>query len=1327
MISYNVYRDGVLIGTATSTSATTWTLDNVAIDAESDTYTVAIADSVGNTLAGTGSLNIALDTVPPTTTSAIASYVDDVGAITNNTSTATATDDPLVTLTGTNAALQTGEVINVYRDGILIGAATSTSATAWTLANVAIDSESDNYTVAVADSVGNTFAGTGSLTIALDTVPPTTASVIVSYVDNAGIITSNASTATTTDDPSVTLQGTNEALQAGEVINVYRDGILIGAATSTSATTWTLANVAIDAESDAYTVAVADSVGNTFAGTGSLAIALDTTPPTATATISTYTDDIGTAAGNFGTGTTTDDRQPVLNGTITGTFGATDVVRIYDGSTYLGNAVVTGSTWTYPLSGLADDSSHTYNAKVTDAAGNTTNSNNFVINIDLAIIVNAQSTLDTTPVVTGQLGFALEAGEYLVVTINGVNYSSATGDVVLDYRNNTWSVQIPDGNVLTAGTTYEVAAVLRDAANVLVASDATSNELVIGSPPVTPPIPPTTDANNKATALTLGEDGLWRIFANMAMLDQSGTNVSNVGTFTTNVLYGNAGVMGVATFVDFDRDGDMDIAGQDSVFDDGNQAFENRGSGYTQIADSNNDIGTGNTNTGYFAFQIGDTSTSSDGLRAAYSGSDNTSAEAYSWYGGVAGYDKVGDGYVDFAYGDNTPNDENAGRGLNSSFILNDRLLGSDIYFHKDGELVWTNDAAAIAAYETLTGGTTETLQSTPDKTISTVDLNNDGAVDIVYIGGDTGSNYISGTPGVTSSNNSRLVVASNSGNGQLAVTQIIENALVETRNIGLYDAQSMTWADFNGDGYMDLFQGTAYGTTTANENRSRIYYNDGTGKLSQTSTDGDAIGEAVGGNTYYMNDTLRGGGSVAVDWNMDGKMDIVEIPFLQDTNAGGVAQQVLLFTNNSTTTANSFTQSTLTNVVTTAAAGSAITGVLTMDLDWDGDKDVMLFTGVSGTRLVNNTTTVADGTSLHLKIVDQNGINALFGNTVKLYDSNGVLVATQVLNPQSGNQTSDSSALISFYGLDPSQTYTAVMLRNIGGASQDVGGLASVGGFTVEQVNAGWTNLSTAKPYEAYVLTAEAGSAVNNANIGNGIIGTGYNDTFMATAGTDKFEGGGGSFFVSDARQWSDTGGEDIVDYLNAGSTAITANLNLTTAQNTGFGTHSFSNVEGLAGGSGADTFTDSAVDNLFEGRGGNDTFNLTNGGNDTLTYNVLAANGTGGNGADTVNGFWVGAYLATANADRIDVSELLIGYTEDADGPARYVNGVATLDAGETIGNYLSLQNFSGNSAQLFIDRDGAGAAYNSELLLTINFANATPTAEVLTEMLANQQFVL
>ena len=728
-------------------------------------------------------------------------------------------------------------------------------------------------------------------------------------------------------------------------------------------------------------------------------------------------------------------------------------------------------------------------------------------------------------------------------------------------------------------------------------------------------------------------------------------------------------------------------------------------------------------NTGYYAFQIGNENYI--GNRVDYSGSGTNSANTWSYWAGVAAYDKVGDGFVDLVYGDRLPGDNEARQGYDTSLVLNENGI-----FRKDPALEWTNTDIA-AEYENG--------QATPDKEVSTVDLNNDGFVDIAYRGANNLTARITGDT-TTTANDGMLVLVRNDGTnsttpGQnLNIVQIIENAMYADSALR-FNGVDMTWADFNGDGFMDLFlaKGGVVGTLT--ENDSRIYFNDGTGKLFATNTDADPINENPSG-FLDLGDNFNGGGSLAVDWNADGKMDVIEIPWYpSNVNIGtGTAQNVLLFTNTSTNALNAtgtlptFTQSTLVNIVGTAATADAITGLVAFDIDWDGDKDAMFFTGNAGTRLVTNTTTIADGTALHLRIVDQNGINALFGNTVILYDEDGNRVRTGIFNPQGGNQTNDSSGIISFYGLDPSKTYTAVMLRNVGGASQHVGGVASIGGFTIENVNAGWTGLKAGNGTSAYTLTTEAGTAVNNSNTAVGIVGTGYNDTIIATQGADTYNGAGGSTFVSDSRQWSNTGGQDIIDYKLAGNTAVTVDLTLVTnsvatatAQNTGFGIHKLVNIEGVAGANGADTFTDNAGDNLFNGRGGNDIFNLTNGGRDTLIFEALDASATGGNGVDTVNGFKVGAYLSTPNADRLDISDLLIGYTADANGPARYINGVATIDAGDTIAQYLQVQQV-GADTQVWIDRDGSGGAYEMTHLLTL-----TNTTVDLNTLLANQQFVV
>jgi hypothetical protein len=149
--------------------------------------------------------------------------------------------------------------------------------------------------------------------------------------------------------------------------------------------------------------------------------------------------------------------------------------------------------------------------------------------------------------------------------------------------------------------------------------------------------------------------------------------------------------------------------------------------------------------------------------------------------------------------------------------------------------------------------------------------------------------------------------------------------------------------------------------------------------------------------------------------------------------------------------------------------------------------------------------------------------------------------------------------------------------------------------------------------------------------------------------------------------------------------------------AQDTGAGVFDLSGVSSVTGGSGNDSFADDGQGDVFAGRGGNDTFNLLYGGHNTLVYQPLPSapnDATGGNGADVVNGFTLGQFESTPNADRIDVSKLLLGYTpSSANGPAHYMNGVATIDAGDKITDYLSVSHAGGDTT-INIDRDGAPA---------------------------------
>ena len=76
-----------------------------------------------------------------------------------------------------------------------------------------------------------------------------------------------------------------------------------------------------------------------------------------------------------------------------------------------------------------------------DVGNEGTVSSGFNVTVNLDVHVDTQNTLDTTPIVTGSVGFEILSGEYFEITINGVTYSSKTGEVVVDAINNTWYIR----------------------------------------------------------------------------------------------------------------------------------------------------------------------------------------------------------------------------------------------------------------------------------------------------------------------------------------------------------------------------------------------------------------------------------------------------------------------------------------------------------------------------------------------------------------------------------------------------------------------------------------------------------------------------------------------------------------------------------------------------------------------------------------------------------------------------------------------------------------------------------------------------------------------
>lgn len=1316
-----IYQNGVRIGTTTVDANGNWSYQLDGLDNGKYVYKAIVTDAAGNEGASSAEFDFTVNTTTPDRPS-VTDAIDNTGPVTGPIRPGDVTDETRPEFSGKG---EPGSEI-IIRDGdAVIGSAIVDRDGNWSWQpDIPLGEGDHSLSVSAKDRAGNESDRSDSLDFTVDTTAPDALALLMAISDDTGVSSNDFITNDKTLIYTIKIDGT---LLAGDTVwmRITRQG-------SSAAGEWIQAvangdgTYSVDHSAMVYALddgtyiidtMIRDAAGNNGRMTSDQLIVVDTAVSDTGVIIDSYTDRVGKQTGRFGSDTTTDDRAPTLNGSLGKALAEDEIVVIYHNNRRLeGRAVVYQDRqgnwkWNYDLPDLENKSDNAFRAVVEDISGNKGKaSGDFNIHVELVVTVDPQVTIDRTPIITGSVGFKIRPGEYVEVSVNGVIFSSKNGAVVVDPRNNTWYVQIPDAQALAIGK-YDVVAILKREDGTQITIDNTLGELTIAPQPSVTVGAGGTDPDQKATALTMDENGQWLIFSNQAIMRGNGKNNATLGDFSITNVQSQSGGMGNrgnnyvqnGTWMDYNRDGYMDFFGSDNTYGNGQQAFLNNGNGT------------------YTAKQIGWDGSATTGQVA---GEENRLANVFVWYGGVVAFDKTGDGYADIVYGDQTPEDPGSRGGVTGSIVLNRN--GTLAGMIKDWEFTINAAAGGSPFAPTNTGNAASGMEN------SVVDLDNNGTVDLIYHG-EMNSNKIGGAGSslATTTNSHRLVVAKNQGNGGWYVDQILEDVFKrasEDPNVG--NANAMTWADFNGDGYMDLFMGRSRtsGWAAGRSDESILLFNDGRGHLVSSTADNTGIGHARG--AYRFGDDLAGGASLAVDWNHDGRMDIIELPTIPAGGAANVAAgkgtgPVNLYLNNSKGGVTGFqTVNMLPQIgmLTIGAAGDFVTGAVTADVNWDGAKDLLIFTQKGHTRYIENLNKVEYGTSLHFKILDHEGINVLFGNTVQLYDSRGKLVSAQIINPQSGNQTNDSSAIVDFYGLNPDETYSLVLLRNIMGKSAHVGGLASLGGHVIENVNAAWTGLKAGEANHAYVLTAEAEANVSNANKGNGIVGTGYNDTFYATRGIDIYNGGGGTITISNEKIWSNTGGQDIVDFKLAGNTALVVDLGQKGYQNTGFNTARFLNIEGIAGGNGDDTFTDDGGDNIFNGRGGDDTFFLINGGKDTLLYELLDDNdATGGNGHDTVHGFTVGTYEATPGADRIDLHGILKGYTADADGAAHYINGVAVIDAGDRIADYLSVR-YEGGNTVLYIDRDGTGSAFEAAALLTM-----TDTQVDLATLLANHQIVV
>ena len=315
---YNVYRDGVLVG-----SPTTATLAITGLSPLTGySMTVDARDTMGNVSAASVAVTVttAGDTTKPSApTGLVASNV----AITSFTLSWTASTD--------NVGVTD---YNVYAGSSFVGS--TTTATSFSFSGLTGNTKY-SMTVKATDAAGNLSAASTALAVTTLPAPPSTPTGLA------------ASSITAT---SFTLKWTASTGGTGGIAayNVYNNGVLVGSSTSTSLAITGLAPLT------AYSVTVVaqDTVGNLSPASTALTAttAADTTKPTAPT---------GLVASNVG-----------INSFTLSWTASTDNVGVTGYNVYSGSSLV-GSTTTatsFSLSGLTGNTKYSMTVKATDAAGN---------------------------------------------------------------------------------------------------------------------------------------------------------------------------------------------------------------------------------------------------------------------------------------------------------------------------------------------------------------------------------------------------------------------------------------------------------------------------------------------------------------------------------------------------------------------------------------------------------------------------------------------------------------------------------------------------------------------------------------------------------------------------------------------------------------------------------------------------------------------------------------------------------------------------------------------------------------------------------------------
>jgi hypothetical protein len=446
-----VYDGQVALGAATLTQ-TGWQFAVPTAGNGVHVYTARVEDAAGNPGAASTAFNLSVNAMPPASTATITGIQDDSGSVTGAFTTGSS-DDTTPTLSGAIVGTPaTGDLVRIYDNGNLIGTGEVSGASwSFTPAEPLADG-GHSFTALIENSAGSPSAASTAVAYNVDLTPPD-APVINTVTDNVGSITGALVSGSTTNDATLQIEGTAEALST---VRIFNGQTVLGETSASSTGTWSFTTDTLTHQAVYFLSATAvDASGNASAPSAVFMAVIDTLAPAQP------------IVGNVADDNIVNSEEKAAGVVVTGTAESdSTVVVIWGTATLTTTAVNNAWSVTFAAGQVPADGSAAISVVATDGSGNASVAGVRSVSVDSALpeqptmasiagdnVVNAAEKADGVAV----MGSA-EAGTTVTITW-GDAVKTATAS-----EEGMWTVTFAAEEVPVDASETAISATARDAA-----------------------------------------------------------------------------------------------------------------------------------------------------------------------------------------------------------------------------------------------------------------------------------------------------------------------------------------------------------------------------------------------------------------------------------------------------------------------------------------------------------------------------------------------------------------------------------------------------------------------------------------------------------------------------------------------------------------------------------------------------------------------------------------------------------------------------------------------------------------------------------------------